>query len=259
MKTRMLTVKVTKLQLKKTEASHPCFLAQRDVGMFDRVTAASLCVCVDVCVCVCVFAQCVVHSPECIWVGPCNGLNTCRWRSREGTEAWAVWRWHAVTARLKGTARPVGGNALAVLCICLCVCVFSPSAFLYCTYRRRWVVWVCSQGEWTLRCFSDACLCLASVKGPLRSLLFPHWQNTHWQGLPSLHPNKERWRRGGGGGGGGGGAEGKRHQPVERWLAIERSEGEKVESIARHLTEMCFHYADFLYCQLEFLSSAATR
>lgn len=193
-------------ELYAKETFSPVFLSQLEHGkhagplemwpcgmrMFDQVPEAS-----SVCVCVCSCVR-VVRVWECTRVWLCTHsehMSVDRSRGSlshcgEATEVWAVWQWHEVTDRLRQILGQWVGCVDSTVCMSVCECTWL-CKFLYCTYSTYNVVY-CAVRKNEHRGVSPMAVILAPEKGLRCTLLFPHWQTTYWQGLPLLHPNKQR-------------------------------------------------------------------
>ena len=150
------------------------------------------CVCVCVCVWLRVLWECIqvwlcTHSEHMSMVRSRGSLSHCG----EATEVWAVWQWHEVTDRLRQILGQWVGCVDSTVCMSVCERTWL-CKFLYCMYSIQGCL-LCSQKSehWGV---SPMAVILAPEKGLCCSLLFPHWQAMYWQGLPSLHPNKQRGR-----------------------------------------------------------------
>ena len=163
-------------------------------GCLTKCLKQAVCVCVCVCVCVwlrvlweCIQVWLCTHSEHMSMVRSRGSLSHCG----EATEVWAVWQWHEVTDRLRQILGQWVGCVDSTVCMSVCERTWL-CKFLYCMYSIQGCL-LCSQKSehWGV---SPMAVILAPEKGLCCSLLFPHWQAMYWQGLPSLHPNKQRGR-----------------------------------------------------------------
>lgn len=203
-------MKVSELTFKENyEHSHSCFSHSSSVKNIqslwrcDSVVWGCLTECLKQAGCVCVCACGSMHM--------CGDLVMVRthvggWQQRKPVPLWrSDWGVSSVTMaqsdrQTEASMRPVGGmsgDGTAHLFVCVCEGAWTS---ILCIQVVEGCLWAVRKSE---HCSVSRMpvFISAPVKGPLCSLLFPHWQTTHWQGLPSLHPNKERrrwWGRQGG-------------------------------------------------------------